>query len=120
MSYYDDDNFLRIAKDEPHSGPGIAAFIISLVTGFLYVVFIVIATTIQMNNPGANDHPAQALAGCGILCTIVVNLVGVGLGIGGCCQTHRKLLFAILGLIFNGVQVLGILLLMVIGLAMKP
>jgi hypothetical protein len=35
------------------------------------------------------------------------NIVGVVLGIGGVCQKNQKKLFAVLGLVFNSIAVIG-------------
>jgi hypothetical protein len=45
----------------------------------------------------------------GVFTVLVMTLLGVGLAIGGLRQTDRKRVFAVLGLIFNGLVLLGAL-----------
>ena len=46
---------------------------------------------------------------CGIFTALGMTLLGVGLAIGGFRQTNRKKVFAVLGLIFNGLVLAGAL-----------
>ena len=45
----------------------------------------------------------------GILTSLGMSLLGVGLAIGGLMQADRKKVFGVLGLIFNGLVLLGVL-----------
>ncbi|MDX9980739.1 MAG: hypothetical protein RBU25_12010 [Lentisphaeria bacterium] len=50
-----------------------------------------------------------------IIGMMLLDLVALGLGIGGLIQKDRKKVFAILGTIFSGLTIGGVLLLMVLG-----
>ena len=47
-------------------------------------------------------------------------MVGIGLGIAGVCQRNRKAIFGIIGLVFNGLIILGGGCLVLIGMASGP
>lgn len=55
--------------------------------------------------------------GLAVIGGVLLNLLGITLAIAGLIQRDRKKVFAILGLIFNGLVVLCVAALMVIGLA---
>ena len=100
-----------------HSGVGIAAFIISLVMGFITFIVVVVAGILETSSPGGMDENSveAAVVGLLIIGCILVQLVALGLGIAGLVQKNRKKLFAILGTVFSGMTLLGVVLLMVIG-----
>lgn len=103
-----------------HSGLGISSFIISIITAIIVFALIVMAGIMESRSPGGMDEeaPQTMVLGCFILAGLLMYLIGIGLAIGGLCQTSRNRLFAVLGLIFNILFSLGIFGLMVIGLAM--
>ena len=100
-----------------HSGVGIAAFIISLLMGFITFIVVVIAGVLETSSPGGIDQNSVAAAVVGLLIIgcILVQLVALGLGIAGLVQKNRKKLFAILGTVFSGMTLLGVVFLMLIG-----
>lgn len=104
-----------------HAGLGIASFIISLIIGLAEFVLVIIAGVMQATTPGGINETAPVAIFLGMLLIggIVVCLIGLGLGIAGVLQKDRKKIFGVLGLIFNGLIILGVLLLMVIGSTMK-
>ncbi|HDZ21237.1 hypothetical protein LCGC14_0226270 [marine sediment metagenome] len=97
-----------------HSGVGIASFVISLVVPVAFagltVVIAVVATEAGENVK--DKMPILASAGLGMLLVLLAPLVGLGMGIAGCCQTTRNRIFAVLGTVFNATIVLGIAALM--------
>lgn len=104
-------------KPLKQSGLGIASFVISLING-LFVFGIIILSTIMEIAGVSEDSGAVALLGLGAILVIIINLVGLGLGIGGCFVKERKKLLSILGIIFNIVPMLILAILIMIGLSL--
>jgi hypothetical protein len=102
------------------SGLGIASFILAIVAGVTAVALVVIAGVIELSTPGGMDEesPQALIVGLGIFGVFALNLLGIGLGLGGLFQADRLRTFAVLGLVFNLLVILGIGGLMVLGLAM--
>ena len=100
-----------------HSGVGIAAFIISLLMGLITFIVVVIAGILESSSPGGMDETSieAAVVGLLIIGCILVQLVALGLGIAGLVQKNRKKLFAILGTVFSGMTLFGVVVLMLIG-----
>lgn len=125
MSYYEQDNqdpyydnrFNRDPAVMPHSGLGVASFIIAMIVvvlSILAVVLIVMALGQAYSRSGGRS---LATAGGLIICGgAVAALVGVGLGIGACFQENRNRTFAIVGLILNGLIILAVAVLFAIGM----
>lgn len=103
----------------PHSGMGIASFIMAIVVGISAFALIVIAGVIEMQTPGGMDEesPEAIIIGLGIFGVIGLNLLGVGLGIAGIVQPDRNKIFAYLGLAANAMVIFGICGLIGLGLA---
>lgn len=106
--------------DERHSGLGIASFALSLGATLLLFLLFIIAGVMEASTPGGIDEesPAAIIAGLGIIFCVILELVALGLGIGGLCQNNRRKLFAVLGVIFAAVMTLLTVLLIAIGNAM--
>jgi hypothetical protein len=92
-----------------HSRLGIASFMLAIGTGLMMAVLVVFAAAIDASQPGALDAhtPSGKLLVGGLCFASLLALTGVGLGIAGVSQTKRKTVYAILGLVFNGLIVLG-------------
>lgn len=103
-----------------HSGLGIASFIISMITGLLTFLAIVFAGVMEATTPGGMDPESAGaiILGFFLIACLCGLLVAIGLGIGGLVQRDRKKLFAVLGVTFSAVILIGTLALMVIGLAL--
>ncbi|MFG0263445.1 MAG: hypothetical protein ACF788_13720 [Novipirellula sp. JB048] len=103
----------------PHSGFGVASFLISILVGLGAIVVILLAGFVEASTPeGINEESALAvIMGLSIFAMVGMNILGIGLGVAGVCQADRARLFAILGLVFNGVVILGVIALMAIGVA---
>ena len=101
-----------------HSRLGIASFIVSLVTLLLFFLIILIAGVYATNNPGAIEQemsPFLIFIGFITIFALLLCLVGIGLGIAGALQKDRKVVFAVLGLIFNAVIFFGAIGLAILG-----
>lgn len=100
--------------ESKHSGPGIASFIISLVSLLGYIAIVAIAGALigpylNPSGTGLDGSPGRELAThLGTLFIIVIvlilsNLIGTLLGITGVILKNRKKVFAIIGLIMNSI-----------------
>src|SRR6218665_3861150 len=106
--------------EQKHSGLGIASFIISIVTGILIFLLFIVAGVVESSTPGGiNEESTEAIVlGLFIILMLFINLVAIGLGIGGLCQSERKKIFAILGTIFSSLTTLLAILLIIVGNSM--
>ncbi|TWU22907.1 hypothetical protein Pla52o_24390 [Novipirellula galeiformis] len=102
-----------------HSGFGIASFLISILVGIGAFIVILLASFAEASTPeGINEESALALImGLSIFGMVGLNILGIGLGVAGVCQADRSRIFAILGLVFNGLVILGVIGLMAVGVA---
>lgn len=109
----------------PHAGLGIASFFIAVAVGLgMAVTFVVTFVVIffeVMRTGGVPDQtsPTLRLSSLFMCGCVLMNLVGVGLGIGALFQSNRRQIFSILGLIFNAMTVLGFVGLSILGLVMQ-
>ena len=122
MAYSYSDEHLAGGRAEPrHSGLGIASFVIALFSGVMEMGLIVIAGVMAETTPGGvnEESPQVILLGLCLLGGAALSLLGIGLGIGGLLQSNRKAVFAVLGIVFNAMVILGVLGLFVLGMAMQ-
>ena len=100
-----------------HSGLGISSFVISIITGVLMFVLIVIAGVMEASTPGGIDENSASavIVGLFIFALIAVDVVALGLGIAGLTQKDRKQIFTVLGLVFSAATIVGTISLSVIG-----
>ncbi|MEC0126841.1 hypothetical protein [Paenibacillus pabuli] len=111
-----------------HSGPGIASFVIGLVSiiGCILTIFMatlainnsigIVTTPIQVEEIAL--HPAVVLASLSILVCLVLNLAGLILGVIGLVLKNRKKVFAIIGTLLNGIMILATAGLVIAGIYM--
>ncbi len=105
-------NYPSLSGEKKHSRFGIASFIISIICGVLvYVPLFTVAFT-QIET-GSNESYGYLAIVFGSLC---INFIGIGLGIAGLFEKNRKKIFAILGLVFSGLTILGLVCLFAIGM----
>lgn len=102
---------------QKHSGVGIASFVI----GILSLIMVCITFIVAGGSGGVSEYSSSyesLMTGIGLLAcgTIALTLVGVVLGIVGVAQKNVKKLFAILGLSANGLVMLSLCLIIVIGM----
>jgi hypothetical protein len=101
-----------------HSGFGLISFIIGMLMGifeFGVIAFATVAATAKTSS----QAPAMEIAGCGMILGLLICVAGVIFGIVGLKQPDRKKVFSVIGLCSNALILLGVLGLVVIGLAMK-
>lgn len=115
-----------------HTKMGIASVVIAILATVLIVVLIIVAgsvasTLFQGQDPAnldpetlQNSPEAAGLAfvGFGILGSGLLYVLGFGLGMVGIFQRRRKRLFGILGAVLNGLVLLVVILLFVLGLVL--
>ncbi|OAB77135.1 hypothetical protein PNBC_07040 [Paenibacillus crassostreae] len=97
-----------------HSGPGIASFVLSMLSllGYIASVALIGAIIAPHLSPESLSSPSEELiqiigsVGLLVILFIILNIIGVILSIIGVVLKNRKKIFAILGLIINGVIVL--------------
>ncbi|WP_136604134.1 hypothetical protein [Paenibacillus dokdonensis] len=104
-----------------HSGPGIASFIISLVSMLAYIISVgamgaIFSSSLDGEGLSWSD---SSTTGVTIITIILIglfaaNIIGIVLGIIGTVLRNRKKIFAILGLALNTVIILSFGLMFVI------
>lgn len=110
-SYQMKDNDLK------HSGPGIASFIISLVTIVGYIglfLFIVAKASSMLTEDGSlttDSSEAIVMLGLSVLTLAALNVIGVVVGIIGLSLRKRRKVLGIIGTIINGLIILLFMLL---------
>ena len=108
---------MRSIVGPKHSGLGISSFVISIITGVLMFVLIVIAGVMEVSTPGGIDENSASavIVGLFIFALIAVDVVALGLGIAGLTQKDRKQISTVLGLVFSAATIVGTISLSVIG-----
>ena len=116
-------------QEKKHSKPGVTPLVIAILATVAIVVLFVIAALIGASIPGSGDSrsldpqslqnsPAFArfaAVGLGFLVCIILYFVGLVLGLVGVFQRRKKRLYAVLGTVANGLAVLIIISLLVLG-----
>ncbi|MNB80735.1 hypothetical protein D3C75_275020 [compost metagenome] len=96
-------------RDYKHSGPGIASFVIALVTVIGYAIAFVYAgmqatSILNSSNDVINDSSqAIMMLGLAVIILVAVNIAGAVVGIIGLTLRRRKKVFAIIGTIINAI-----------------
>ena len=104
-------------RDLKHSGPGIASFVIALVTvagyaiSFLYVGAQASSILNENNKLLADSAEAIMYLGLSVLLLAAVNVIGAVIGIIGLTLRKRRKVFAVIGTIINAVILLLFMLL---------
>lgn len=82
------------------------------------MVLVLCAATLLAGHrhPGEPAYPGQTLVGLFIIILAAGDAVAAGLGIAALCQKGKNRLFALLGVIFSGMTIAGVVGLIVIGL----
>ncbi len=112
-----------------NSKAGITSLVIAILATVGVVVLFVIAALIGASALGGTDPQSFdpqsfqksgafagfALVGIGFLACIILYFIGLVLGLVGVFQRRRKRLYAVLGAVANGLAVLAIVSLLVLG-----
>jgi hypothetical protein len=117
--YYDSDDPSRNVK-RGQSGFGIASFVIACLAGMFELAVIVYAGILQTSTPGGMDEnsPQAIVIGLAAIGGMAIDLLAIGLGIAGLFQRGRGKTFAVLGVVLGTVILLGMIGLIILGLAM--
>lgn len=124
MSYEYDDYERRAELDylgpRPHSGFGIASFIIAFLVGAGEFVLVIACGVLTAQQGKMDDKsPVTVVLGLLLCSGILAAVVGLILGIAGVLQAGRNKTFAILGICFNGFIILGVVGLVIVGMLMS-
>ena len=109
-----------------HSGVGITSFIMGIfcIVSFIglcvYAAIIVSRNVAEIRSGSTSVETEEtfgmlAVVGFGTIVICLLSVVGVILGIIAVAQSERKKIFGILGLTFNGLFLLGVVGLMIVG-----
>jgi len=100
----------------PHSGLGIASFVLSIIAGLGMLAIWTIASVAQTRPGGLDENaPAAIIGGFALVLLGMAQLLALGLGIGGLMQPSRSKTFGVLGVVFSCACLLGSGLLVLIG-----
>ena len=106
----------NVIPTRPHSGLGIASFIISLAEGAALVVLLGIAGVIESQPGGMDEESAGAvLVGLLLALTALAHVLALGLGIAALVQAGRSKLFGVLGTVFASTGLIGTVLIFLLG-----
>jgi len=100
------------------SGLGITSFVLAISAGVTAFALVAIAGALEASTPEGMDEesPQAMIVGLGIFGVVGLNMLGIGLGVAGLVHPNRLRTFAVLGLVFNILVILGLGGIMVIGL----
>ena len=108
---------MNAETEKKHSGIGIGSFVISIAVGILMVALLIIATFLNAQRvQGDRQYPGQMVVGLVAIALLGVDVIAVGLGIAAVCQSRKKRLFGILGLVFSSATLVGTIGLIIVGL----
>jgi hypothetical protein len=106
--------------EKKHSALGIASFAASLFAAFGLLAMFIVAGMLSQQGGSRENSPVESF----FIAGIAIEAVALALGIAGVFQKNCKRLFAILGIVFSILTLLGILtiivLVMMITVAISP
>lgn len=106
----------NVIPTQPHSGLGIASFIISLCAGILLVLLLGVLGVLQSRPGGLDENSAAAnTMGLGLLLTTLALTVALGLGIAALAQPGRNKVYGVLGTVFAATGLAGTVLMFTLG-----
>ena len=101
---------------QPHSGAGIASFVISLAASTVLLILIGIAEALESRPGGMDEESAGAIVlGLILALTALAQVLALGLGIAALVQTGRSKLFGVLGTAFASTGLVGTVLIFLLG-----
>lgn len=101
----------------PHSGLGIASFIISLAAGAALVLLLGIAGVLEAQSSGGIDEESTTAVVLGLILalTALAQVLALGLGIAALVQAGCSKLFGVLGTVFASTGLVGTVLVLLLG-----
>ena len=106
----------NVIPTQPHSGLGIASFIISLCADILLVLLLGVLGVLQSRPGGLDENSAAAnTTGLGLLLTTLALTVALGLGIAALAQPGRNKVYGVLGTVFAATGLAGTVLMFTLG-----
>lgn len=103
-----------VEKSRKHSKAGLTSLVLALAVP-AFVVLLLIVVVVQAEGVRAADYGMILVVSyIGFLLTggFVFPVAGMGYGIAGCLQRHRKRRYAVLGIVLNLAEVAPILLML--------
>jgi hypothetical protein len=115
-SLFNSMNSVATPRVFKHSGPGIASFVLSMLSLLGYIASVALLGAIvspSFNVESLNSPSKELIQILGsvvllLLLFVILNVIGLILGIVGSVLKNRRKLFSVLGLIINGVILLCI------------
>ncbi|MBB3108317.1 hypothetical protein FHS18_000345 [Paenibacillus phyllosphaerae] len=118
---------------QKHAGLGIASFIIGITSILAFITSMVVAASSIMNQITEDGNPALdaaalvdsadgallVLSGLLMIGCLALAFIGLVLGIIGVCLKNRRKVFGILGVVFNGLLVMGTISIIGLGLVLQ-
>ncbi len=125
----------EVGRENRHSRMGIASFVISILVVVAILALVVGGPLLISSSEGFDPQSfdpadpqsvdlsdpaviALQVVGLGFIVGVLLSFVGLGLWLAGVIQRRRKRLFAVIGAVLNGLVVLGVLSLVVLGVVL--
>jgi hypothetical protein len=98
---------------------GISSLGITVLSALLIILLLLIGGVLEATKPGGIDDnsPEAMLLGLALFGIVGLDMLGIGLGIGGLCQRKSSKVLPGLGVAFGIMVIFGVFIIMVIGLA---
>ncbi|MBA3312373.1 MAG: hypothetical protein H0T47_03635 [Planctomycetaceae bacterium] len=108
-------------RERRHTGFGIASFVLAILSGIAMLALFVVAGIMETATPeGLDEESIEAMAvGLGFFGFAMATLLAFVLGVAGLFQSNRNKTFAILGMLFSILTLLGTTGLITVGLMME-
>ena len=99
---------------------GISSLLISIFTAIGIFIILIIATVMESNTYGGIDEesPAAIILGLFLIGSIFLDILAIGLGIGGIFQNMRRRIAAVIGTVISSATLIITLSLIGIGFAL--
>ncbi len=125
----------EVGRENKHSRMGIASFVLSILVVVTILALVIGGPLLISSSEGFDPQSfdpadpqsvdmsdtaiiALQFVGLGFIVGVLLSFVGLGLGLAGVIQRRRKRLFAVIGAVLNGLVVLGVLSLVVLGVVL--